>query len=115
MIYTIWSDYQIQKGAMMLCIKRADPRSMEMEVLIPTWKRIQPGEYLADDSMLMHEQEYQTFMRAMADEAWAKGIQPSNFKKADSTALLEAMKYHLEDMRTLVFKPESQRSEARKG
>ena len=41
-------------------------------------------------------------LQALLDEAWNQGMRPIGYKEIKND--LEAVKYHLEDMRTLVFK-----------
>lgn len=104
MIYLVDSDYRIMTGGHVLMVKRGDPRNLELEILVPTWRKVQAGEEIADDSLLhFHPQEFQAIMRAFTDAAWRVGIKPTNFQQPDGAAQIAAMDAHLQDMRRLVF------------
>jgi hypothetical protein len=49
------------------------------------------------------EGDVRDFLQAAADAAWDAGIRPSQVK--DMTSEVAAVRFHLEDMRKLVFSP----------
>lgn len=105
MIYRVTSDFCMRRNAHELFISRHEAdRRYAFEMMLPAWRTIDAGEAY-EPAMLLHPHEFTALMQEFADEAWRLGIKPSNFKAADSTALLDSTRYHLEDMRRLVFKP----------
>lgn len=54
-----------------------------------------------DDGM-MPDSDVRAFLQAMSDAAWDIGIKPKQIE--DHTSELAAVRYHLEDMRTLALK-----------
>lgn len=73
------------------------------------WKQVPEGIRGEDIQPLVTITRYSVldnmgnFIQAIIDAAWDAGMRPANFKEHESE--LTATKYHLEDMRKIVFKP----------
>lgn len=67
----------------------------------PTLEVTEEGEYVDPDKygIRLNGVERDDFLRAMANAAWDAGIKPTALE--DHTNELKAVRYHLEDMRTL--------------
>lgn len=103
MIYGLSSDYRFEKHAFDTILRRADMRSRELEYLKWEWVKVEAGAMLPPDCFLtLDEHECRAFMQAVTDAAWSFGIRPKD--QRDDKPVLDALKYHLEDMRKLVFK-----------
>lgn len=63
-----------------------------------TWDKIVPGEVSPSPIIKLSQEEAQELMNKL----YALGIEPS--KAMGSAGQLDSVKYHLEDMRKLVFK-----------
>ena len=63
-----------------------------------TFVQVEPGRILEDPLLQLSHEDAQSLM----DELYHVGIRPS--QAAGSAGQLDAVKYHLEDLRTLVFK-----------
>jgi len=79
-----------------------------------TIKTFPPGEIPPEDEVFVMSRELwnggdhdvRAFLQAAADAAWDEGIRPSQAK--DLAGEISAVRYHLEDMRTLALRtPES--------
>ncbi len=102
MSYRIDSQYRIDRGSRAAVIKRYDLRNRSVEILVPTWKPVEMGILYSDEDYLWFERDdFSMFMKAFVEHAWDIGIKPTAFK--EDNAQLEAIKYHLEDMRAMAF------------
>ena len=46
---------------------------------------------------------FTSFLQAVMDVAWERGVRPAGFDTKDPAGEIGAMRFHLEDMRALVF------------
>lgn len=77
-------------------IRRDDGKIAELH-----WRDVVPGEW-SEPTILISDRLGGSTMQALADKLWECGIRPT--EAAGSAGSLSATKYHLEDMRKLVFK-----------
>lgn len=102
MIYKVFSDYEVCRQSFRVGVHRSNARTREHEYLRWEWVSVNPGTILTDDlTTFMDEQEVRAFLQSAMDQAWAIGIKPAGYKEEKPE--LEAVKYHLEDMRKLAF------------
>lgn len=73
-------------------------------LIMDSWSGVHECTQL-DDSYIMNiePEDYKAFMQSFLDEAWLIGLRPAHYQEDDKE--LKATRAHLEDMRTLVFKP----------
>lgn len=103
MKYVVNSDFWIQSNGFKTSIYRADTRTRESEMLVWSWRPIVCGDGIPDDCLLNQDKyENEAFLQSMLDLAWSRGLKPAGYR--DENPQLEATKYHLEDMRKLVFR-----------
>lgn len=94
--------YDVMKDAQEVFVSAFNPRTHERNVLLWTWKTQRPGEGLPPEClMLLYRDETREFFQAFLDKAWGMGLRPAHY---DEPREAEAIKAHLQDMRTLVFK-----------
>ena len=85
---------------------RDDFISYVIEPINPVFKQISRGERIEKPSLAIGDSlEATEFIQSFLDEAWKLGFRPSETIKTERelSSILEATKYHLEDMRKLVF------------
>ncbi len=82
--------------ALHLFQKRPDGYNIAKPII---WEKIKEGTEVCP-CITVHRKE---LLQELMDDMWLIGLRPS-FKADEYKAQLETMKYHLEDMRTLVFK-----------
>ncbi len=103
MHYNIWSDYNLMRNAHQVSISRASMRS-KPERLVWKWVERDVGAEVPGESFMdLDEHELKQFFQAMLDKAWSLGLRPEHYQQ--DTKELQAARYHLEDMRKLVFMP----------
>lgn len=95
-------------GYRMYVMKSEDVSSAQFSVMInATFKTgeasctVAPEDAFLDDSV-GYKPDVRNFLQAMSDAAWEIGIKPKQVE--GHTDELKAVRYHLEDMRTLVLK-----------
>lgn len=69
-------------------------------------KRVERGQRIEQPSLVLHDSIEETeFIQSFLDEAWKLGFRPSETIKTEKelNSILESVRYHLEDMRKLVF------------
>ena len=103
-IYSADSYYSVMHNAHQVYVKRADMRSRGLEMLKWEWVSYEPG-MIPDDSttLMLDDHEVKAFFQAFLDRAWQLGLRPAHYETESNE--MKATKAHLEDMRTLVFKP----------
>ncbi len=97
--------YDIATGSHKVRIGRYEMRERGIAHLVWSWKVLAPGEEPgAECFQSMDEFELKAFFQGCLDKAWSMGLRPEHYQQ-DSKEL-QAVRGHLEDMRTLVFKSE---------
>lgn len=82
---------------------QADPDNHEIICGFKTKKMPRHGCHNEHDTPFYHRgEEASQFLQAMLDCAWDLGLRPTN-KNPNKDGEISALKYHLEDMRRLVF------------
>lgn len=103
--FRVHNEYSIRHNQFRTLVARYDLRQRKSEYLSWNWLDV-PEATIIPDECWLHQDEHESnaFLQAMLDLAWSRGLKPANYK--DENPQLEAVKYHLEDMRSLVFKKE---------
>ncbi len=102
MYYTLHSHYSITTNAHMVGMSRADMR-IKPQRLVWKWVDKESGATVPDESFMpLDEHEMKAFFQGALDKAWSLGLRPEHYQQ--DTKELQAARYHLEDMRRLVFK-----------
>jgi hypothetical protein len=101
--YDLCSEYFVQYGQFLTRLARHNISTRQSELLVWQWRPIEPATMVPEDCWLHHDKyENEAFLQAMMDAAWERGLKPAGYR--NDNPQLDAIKYHLEDMRKLVFK-----------
>lgn len=106
MSFRIDADYLIEFNSFLLLLKKYDVASRRAFVAKRIeWVEVEAGQRIPEDTgERWSEMDVKAFLQAAMNAGWQMGLKPSQFNEKDERPHMDALKYHLEDMRRLVFK-----------
>jgi len=107
--FRVWSEWRNHRRerAVLLLVEKSDGAEfigkLEFSPLDPD-RSLKPEEYSVPGRAPIDGVNGQDFLQAILDHAWSEGLRPVGF--LDTPNEMAAVRAHLQDMRSLVFKTE---------
>ncbi len=100
MTYKVHTRYEAMSDSTEIVVVRRDSLD-KRSVMLPPRFDVLPATAAINESQrwALEDSDARDFMQAMLGAAWEMGLRPAGFE--DHTNELTAVRYHLEDMRTL--------------
>lgn len=93
-------EYQLVNDAYALRLLKRDDDGALFAATYIEFVKLEPGSYMAPTTEMQRKE-----LQSLFNELWQAGFRPND--GTGNSGHVEALKYHLEDMRKLVFKNEN--------